>query len=533
MIIKKPYAFMIKHFRLIHLALTLLLVFILYKCNAIFSFWRTYAKNGFYSASIDLSSYINFYMFLGIIGILVITAFVYLLMRWKKKSRALYLSIAAFYIVLFIGLLVYFNAFLNMLNSPLTPKVIRAYRDIFTFLYVPQYIFVILGTIRALGFDIKKFDFKKDLAELDIAEADQEEVEVVFGQNNYKYKRFARRKLREFKYYVLENKLFFGIICSALVLMLVYTLYVNINVYSKDFKEQEAFVVNGVVFTVKNSYITNMDKAGEIINDNKKYIIVKVGMENTNPGKVTLDISDIRLVLDKKVYMPIYSKNEYFWDLGEGYYKNVLFAGESRDYLIIYEVPLEVNYKKAIFRLVDSVSVIKGEITARNKDVELKPINYMLHEGVKDKKVQDAIDLKDTTLLKSEVVINSYSIADEFTETYTYCTSECYNGVRIIRADTLGRLDRTILKLEMETDLDDSLFINKYIKSNTDFIDFFGKIRYYYQGKEYVAMMDTKHLDIETNNVYIEVPVEVKNAMFLRLDINIRDRKYSILLNQN
>ena len=88
MIIKKPYAFMIKHFRLIHVILSLLMVFLISKTSSIVSFFNEYVKNGYYT--LNSGSYINFYMFISIILIIVISAFVYLLMKWKNKSRNYY-----------------------------------------------------------------------------------------------------------------------------------------------------------------------------------------------------------------------------------------------------------------------------------------------------------------------------------------------------------------------------------------------------------------------------------------------------------
>ena len=155
-----------------------LLVFLTTKTHAIFKFFNDYVKNGYYAYSNNLTSrYVNFYMFIAVIFIIVLSAFVYLLMKWKKKSRVFYISICIFYFLAFIGFLVYFNIFNTILNTSLDVRTVRAYRDIIAILYFPQYIFVVFSIVRAIGFDIKKFDFKKDLEELDIAEEDQEEID--------------------------------------------------------------------------------------------------------------------------------------------------------------------------------------------------------------------------------------------------------------------------------------------------------------------------------------------------------------------
>ena len=192
--------------------------------------------------------------------------------------------------------------------------------------------------IRAVGFDIKKFDFKKDLEELDIAEEDQEEIEVTLGSNAYKYKRTVRKMLREFKYYVLENKFFFGTICGVLSLVVFFLVYLRVSVFNKTYKENTTFSVDGIVFKVDASYVTDIDYGGNNILKNKRYVVVKVNMENTNSLKTSVDVEKIRLVLDDKIYNPVYSKGDFLVDLGENFTKNtVLLAGHSYEYIVVFE----------------------------------------------------------------------------------------------------------------------------------------------------------------------------------------------------
>ena len=53
MIIKKPYAFMIKHFRTIHVILTILVMYLISKTHAIFTFFNDYANNNGYLINKD------------------------------------------------------------------------------------------------------------------------------------------------------------------------------------------------------------------------------------------------------------------------------------------------------------------------------------------------------------------------------------------------------------------------------------------------------------------------------------------------
>lgn len=534
MIIKKPYAFLIKHFRVIHLILSVLILFLVSKTHSIFKFFNDYVKNGFYAYSNNIATrYINFYMFIAVVLIIVLSSFVYLLMKWKKKNRVFYISVCVFYFFVFIGYLVYFNLFNTILNTSLDVRAVRAYRDIIAILYVPQYFFLVYSVVRAIGFDIKKFDFKKDLEELDIAEEDQEEIEVTFGQNSYKYKRKARRIFREIKYYALENKFFFGVICGAISLVLIFFVYINVSVYNKKINESEFFNVNGVIFRVLDSYISEVDLRGNIILDNKKYVAVKVSMENTNTGRVNLSTDSLRLMLDEEYYFPIYSKSDYFRDLGEGYYKSTtLYPGESYEFLIIYEIPRELSFDKAIFRMVDNVSILNGEISAKYKDVTLDLESFVKINEPDFYDVGNAISLEESTLKNSEVVINSYELGDTFTELYRYCIGDnCYDGRKVIQADTLGRNERIIMKLNIELDIDKDLYVNRFLTSNSNFISMFGSLTYTIGGVEKKANISVKTLEnIDTDNIYIEVPAEIRNTNLIQLKLNIRNREYIINL---
>ena len=533
MIIKKPYAFLIKHFRIIHLILSVCILYLVTKTHSIFTFFNDYVKNGYYTFTNNLqTSYINLYMFLSIIFIITLSAFIYLLMRWKKKSRILYISICLFYFSLFIGLLIYFNVFNTILNTTFDIRTVRAYRDIITILYIPQYLFLGFSVIRAIGFDIKKFDFGKDLKELDIKDEDREEIEVTFGQDNYKLKRSFRRIFSEIKYYAIENKFFFAVICGTILLVISFIFYRSLSVVNKRYKETEFFNVNGIVFKVNNSFITDTDYRGNTILENKKYIVVSLTMENTNPGRTSITTDSFRLFIGDNFYNPIFSKNEYFKDLGEGYGKNtILQPAEEHVYIMVFEIPKEEETSKVLFRMIDNVSLFKGELSAKYKEVSLNLQNYFDNETTKEFNIKDGISLEESTLNKSEIVINSYDINDLFTENYQYCISEkCYDGTKQIKAEALGKDIRTILKLNLDLELDNSLYINRFITNNTNFVSMFGEILYTINGEKKTYKMNVKNLDIETKNVYLEVPNEIKNATEIKLKLTIRNKEYIIKL---
>ena len=60
----------------------------------------------------------------------------------------------------------------------LEKKTLLLYRDLLKILIIFQYVSVLMVLVRGLGFDIKKFDFVKDMHELNLDISDEEEVEL-------------------------------------------------------------------------------------------------------------------------------------------------------------------------------------------------------------------------------------------------------------------------------------------------------------------------------------------------------------------
>ena len=169
MIVKKPYAFLIKHFKAIHLLLFACLAFILYISSNLMNFVVQYSETGqfIYSALLP-SEYIPLSVFFFCFLVVIIASIIDWLMQWKKKTRTYYIISIVFYSLLVAIFIIYRSFLSNILIVRLTDKTIFAYRDIIRIFTYPQYGFVLFTLFRAIGFDLKKFDFKKDIAELNI-----------------------------------------------------------------------------------------------------------------------------------------------------------------------------------------------------------------------------------------------------------------------------------------------------------------------------------------------------------------------------
>ena len=117
MIIKKPYAFILKHFRLIHLLLLIPMFFLVTQTREIITFFREYAANDYtLGASTEMlsslaSNYINIFMYIAVIIIMVVLIFLSIVLQRKEKPTKFYNISIVYYLVMFILITVSFTIF--------------------------------------------------------------------------------------------------------------------------------------------------------------------------------------------------------------------------------------------------------------------------------------------------------------------------------------------------------------------------------------------------------------------------------------
>ena len=235
MILRKPYAFLIKNFKIIHLILSIIMIYVVYKMGNISGFINDYINN--IANTRIATSYIGGLIFLATIVIIGISVSLYILMKYKNKPKLLYLITSITYSIILIVLFYLLLSFQTIEKEVLDPKTIRLLRDVVNIVKYPEYVFIVIMLVRTLGFDIKRFDFKSDIEEMNIDVSDNEEVELSVGIDTEKIKTRGRRTIREFKYYVLENKVFVYTIVGVILGIIVISLIVNINFINKVYKE--------------------------------------------------------------------------------------------------------------------------------------------------------------------------------------------------------------------------------------------------------------------------------------------------------
>lgn len=353
MILKRPYAFLIKHFRLIHLILFALLAIITYNASIVLNFFKDYiTANG--NMEILSSNYINVFIYIAPIIIIGLSILIFYLMKYKDKPR-LYYIILIIVSILCTGVYTYLYLNIRSLETTtVSARIIRLYRDIARSNFYVLFVMCIPTLIRGLGFDIKKFNFSKDLKELNLSEEDSAEVEVSIDVSSNGLKRTGRRTLRELKYYYVENKFFINIILGTLILILVMVFPFNKYVVNRNLKEGEVLGTSAFNIKVTDSYLTDRKR----ISKDNSYIILKISVIG-KVNKYSLDLDHFVLEGKNNKYVPSQKFYLYFNDIGIGYRNNILDTTSYKDYILVFNINNIDKDSNFIFRYVDNDRGIK------------------------------------------------------------------------------------------------------------------------------------------------------------------------------
>lgn len=374
MVLRKPYAFLIKHFKLIHLFISILILNLINKTNDILNFFKDYINDDIFE--INASDYINFSIYLSLILIIGLVVTMVILMRKKDKPLLFYIMTIIGYSVLFVGF-GYASSVINSLEyNLLDRKTISFARDITRFMLIGQWIFLIPYVIRTLGFDIKKFDFKRDLQELDISSEDNEEFELLAPIDMNKVEQVGRRRLRELKYYYIENRLFILIILGIIFLVSSITIFNSIDFASlKRYEEKEIIKLdNFYTLKVEDSYVTTKNDDGKVVAVNDSFfLIVKFTINSMYNGSFSLDINKFIVNIDREQFIPSKTYYSYFDSYGIGYKNQSFYLNDTKTFILVYNISNEYKDEKMKLEYNYRYDYSGNEPKMIKKIVKLKP----------------------------------------------------------------------------------------------------------------------------------------------------------------
>lgn len=533
MILKKPYAFLVKHFKIIHALLLGSVIYLFFKTWNIVNFFSSYLNNQ--NIVRDLSEdYVNGIMTFLVVVILFLSGIIIYLLRYKKKPFFFYLYTVSVYVLVLISYFLATSIISGLEFTAQDLRVINIIRDIYWVLAVVQIPIIISCFMRAIGFDVKKFDFKKDLLDLGIESEDNEEYEVQVDIDKDEIKAQTKKRLVKLKYFYKENSFLIKVFLSAIIIVL--ALFIGKSFLSKEkiYKINETIDFSNYKFKVLDSYKTNVMSNGEKINTKNFYVITKVRYINKTNKSYSIDTSKIRLKYnDYESATPLTEVNDKLKEFGTNYYSQIIYEKETRDFVFIFEIPIEYyDTEEFSFRYLYDVTYTKNEANYNYKTIRITPKTF--DDKVKNmdtKSLGEYLSFKGSLFGDSQIKINDIRFSDSFYYNIVSCNiGNCKKNTDVITASRNSKVDLTLMRVNYNIIFDTDTLGSNY--NNVEFISKYGKIRYEVNGKEYeykLSLVDKTPFQMY-DYTYVEVTDRLLKADRIYLDFVIRDKSYTYII---
>lgn len=517
MIIRKPYAFLIRHFRKIHILLLALCCFIYYKNMQLTSFVSEFMDLQTYDAYAEpITKYVTFWSILALITIVIGSLVLLLLLRHKKKPWKLYLFPIAEYILVLVTFIAAKN-FFDSYTGGLETASIRAIRDFLNIATVLQYPTIMIFIIRIFGVDLNKFNFQMDQEYLELNQEDREELEINVEFDKESLRRGTKRLFRNLGYFYQEHKTLVNVAVAIVFLIVIYNTYVYIFVTNKSYTEGQSLNANNYTITLNNSYYTDKDYAGNVVSEKNAFIILDLTIKN-NSSMREVDLNKFHIMNGVSDYVTTdKTYGTEFQDYGKTYEKKELKSGEEFNLIMVFRV----DKKQALNRFVLYYQEFNNESLPHLRKIKLK-----LNDVSKIEK-QPVLSLGEElkfTLEKEEetVSFDDYQFLDETEYTYRICSSSTCTthygnytapeGYKILKISFGSNNFEGKDMIDFSTKYGTINYIdNENKKSVVEFKNPFGKV---YYGKY----------------LYTRVPAAVAEAKSIELTYTIRNKKYTYKL---
>ena len=119
MILKKPYAFLIKYFKLIHIIILGLLLYINSYYKNIYTFYKDYSSSNYYDLNIA-KEYLPTLSFIVVVLLISLFIILFYLMKKKDKPYTLYILSITYYALVLISMLVAYENINTLYDVTLT-----------------------------------------------------------------------------------------------------------------------------------------------------------------------------------------------------------------------------------------------------------------------------------------------------------------------------------------------------------------------------------------------------------------------------
>ena len=516
MILKKPYAFLIKHFQKIHIVLLVLCGYIFYKNAQFSSFVADYLSLGTYSSALDsVDQYVNILFYVVSVCILIITSFIIYLLHYKRKPYRIYFLIILEYVFM-IGIFAYGANYFHSLTTAVSITKTLALRDLLFIASLPQYIVFILLIVRSLGIDLKKFGFQRDEEYLGLEQQDNEEFEFEVKVDKDKYKRAIKKRLRYLRYFYQENKKVVHILLVIVICGLIGFTSYYFGVAHKVYRMNQSFTANQYTIRVNKGYVTNLDYKGDSVlgdNSKKKFVILDLTVINRSNER-EMNMTRFHLLNGLSSFVNTLTYNQSFTDLGKPYDKTALKSQEERTFLLIYEVDKDLDNEKFVLTYQEVVN----SQTLDLKKIKLNLTDLSQVNVAEEKKLEEDMTVVYPNQTKQTVRFLDMQLVDQT----NYFYEKCYvNDCSVVEETMVAPTGQMLMVISY---LSDDFTTRELV----DFSSRYGTISYIDNKQESkdVPVSMALNRTYQGNYLYLTVPLAIKDSSEIRLKFTIRDQEF-------
>lgn len=531
MVIRNPYGFVVKHYKLINFLLLIPMIYLAFNFSDISTFFRDYVASGYITQETGFTeSYINNLSIGATLFMIVANILIYVILSTKKKTSIYNIAGTIYYVVLLIATM-FFSASMNSIESYTMDATFANFvRDMASMCVLPSYLLIVWGISKTIGFNFKTFRLDNH-SDLKISEEDDDEIEIRIGSENNSLKKNIIHLIRELKYYILENKFVFTCIAIGLVLLVGYTSYNYYQTYNKSFTINQAFALDNFSLSLKDSYITDCDYRGVPLSDKTYYLAIKIGIHNQGEAS-SIDKSNFRLYIGDEFIYPSYDKSSRFIDIGKMYQGEIINKDESNDYVFVYKLNKKQIKSSYELRILSGLTQKDKKLLTKYKKISIRPENILKQEKLGNIEKNKEIDLSSTTLGKTTFKLKGLKVVQTYMYTYESCDAK--NNCHIIKDVILPSGGKSLVIIEDELTLDNST--SYYKNSDKDFYGDFIKLKYTYTlniGGETGPRTKTTNLknvtpkSLKNQSVY-EVPSTLLQADEIEMILTIRNKEVRI-----
>jgi len=537
MIIRNPFRYLSKYYKIINLILLIPMTYLLLKFNDIAKFFREYVSNSYQTVETGIAEkYITGLCIFILVASLVVHLIMGIIISSKKRNALFHYISALYYLYMTVISVILYNIMSSIESGSMDATFMNFIRDLANLSYLPLIPLLLITLCKGLHFDIKTFRFEKS-PELQLSEEEEEEedaIEIKFNKQGGSAKSGLIHYLRELKYYVLENKLIFRIIGILIIIALVISAYLQIQVYNKNYSANQVFTINNFEMSLKASYITDVDFHGNVIEKGKYFLVVKMAVQNTSSVDASLSTADLRIYLsDDEVIYPSYDRSIRFIDVGKNYQgETISKLNGAVDYVFCYELTKSQIKSSYQIKILNQLSLKETKLVSSYKIINIKPENILESEDLGTASVGDQIYFYETTLEDTKFTIKSIQIANSYAFEYQSCN---FNNVCNNYKDTVvpGN-SKSLIIIEDEIIWDET--IPYYLYSDKDFYGDFVTLDYDYDISTKSGVI-TRHVSSTLTEVTpstlqgvktFEVANNITNSKNKKLTITVRNKKYTI-----